>query len=136
MSPAGYLEPVVEKLRSLPNVDYRGHVSPAVASEVIADAAVLLSTSDEEGFPNVFLQAWSSGTPVISLNIDPGDVIDNMGLGIVSRSVERAITDTMFLLDSAHRRDDIAARARCYVTENHSESAVTTTFDRALGVLS
>jgi glycosyltransferase involved in cell wall biosynthesis len=66
-TPPKYSEGVINALRSLPNVDYRGQVPPTEAQRVIAEAAALLSTSDEEGFPNTFLQAWSSGTPVVSL---------------------------------------------------------------------
>ncbi len=56
-------------------------------------AAVLLCTSDVEGFPNTFIQAWSNGTPVVSLKIDPDRIIERMGLGALSVNADRAITD-------------------------------------------
>ena len=34
----------------------------------------LLSTSDEEGFPQTFLEAWSHGTPVVTLGFRSRDV--------------------------------------------------------------
>src|SRR5437773_6238472 len=68
-SPPGYGERIVETLCTLKNVDYIGYVAPEKAHQVMADASILLSTSDEEGFPNTFLQAWSSGTPVVSLKV-------------------------------------------------------------------
>ena len=76
-SPAGYSQSMAERLRQVPNVRYLGHVSPARAIEVIAGASLLLSTSEGEGFPSVFLEAWASGTPVVSLKIDPDDAIAN-----------------------------------------------------------
>ena len=88
-SSPGYGERIVKELRAVPNIDFRGPVAPDVAHRVIADAAVFLSTSDEEGFPNTFLQAWASGTPVVSLKIDPDLVIEQKQIGTVSRTTHR-----------------------------------------------
>jgi glycosyltransferase involved in cell wall biosynthesis len=131
-SPPGYGERIVEALRMLPNVEYRGQVASAEAMQVVADAAVLLSTSDEEGFPNTFTQAWSVGTPVVSLKIDPGRVIERVGLGMVSGSLDRAIADINALMDSPQRREEIATRARQYIAERHSEAAVMAAFERTI----
>ena len=81
-SPRGYGERIIEDLRALPNVEYVGQVPPEKAEQIIADAAVLLSTSDIEGFPNTFTQAWASGTPVVSLTVDPDNVIKRFGLAL------------------------------------------------------
>jgi glycosyltransferase involved in cell wall biosynthesis len=132
-SPPRYGERTMEALRTLPNVEYRGQVAPEEAMKVIAEAAVFLSTSDEEGFPNTFTQAWSVGTPVVSLKIDPGRIIERVGLGVVSGSLDRAIVDINALMDSPARREEIAIRAQHYVAEVHSEAAVTAVFERALG---
>jgi glycosyltransferase involved in cell wall biosynthesis len=102
----------------------------------MADAAMLLSTSDEEGFPNTFIQAWSVGTPVVSLKIDPDHIIERVGLGMVSGSLERAITDINALIDAPQLREEIAVRAQQYIAEAHSEAAVTAVFEQALRVRS
>ena len=131
-SPPGYGARIVEALHALPNVEYRGQVAPEEAMQVIADAAMLLSTSDEEGFPNTFTQAWSVGTPVVSLKIDPDHIIERVGLGMVSGSIDRAIADINALMDSSQRREEIAVRAQQHIAEAHSEAAVTAVFERAL----
>jgi len=63
----GYGEQIAKTLRALPNVEYHGQVPPDEANRVIANAALFLSSSDEEGFPNTFLQAWAAGTPVVTV---------------------------------------------------------------------
>ncbi|HMF58718.1 MAG TPA: glycosyltransferase family 4 protein, partial [Vicinamibacterales bacterium] len=63
-SPAGYADSIVGALQAQPNIEFVGTMAPQKARQIIADAAMLLSTSDAEGFPNTFLEAWSSGTPV------------------------------------------------------------------------
>ena len=131
-SPPGYSERIVHELRATPNIEYLGHVAPEKAEQVIAGAAVFLSTSDQEGFPNTFTQAWSAGTPIVSLRLDPDHLIERVGMGTVSESVARVIADINALIDSPQRRDDIAIRARKFVGENYSASAVVSLFERAL----
>ena len=131
-TPEGYGERLIEAMRRLPNVKFLGQVAPDEALRIIARAALLLSTSDGEGFPSVFLEAWSNGTPVVSLKIDPDHVIAKQGLGTVSDSVEKAVSDLRSLLDSPDKREQIGVQARRHVAENHSESAVVSTFERNL----
>jgi glycosyltransferase involved in cell wall biosynthesis len=120
----GYGEAIGDLLLSLPNVEYRGQVSPEEAQRVISEAAVFLSTADEEGFPNTFLQAWGAGTPVISLRIDPDQIIAHHALGKVSCTVADAIADVRGLIASPEAREAISARAKLYVANHHSSSAL------------
>jgi len=123
-SPVGYGARIAADLRTLPNVDYRGQVAPDKAHEIIANASVLLCTSDGEGFPNVFLEAWANGTPVVSLTIDPDRVIEKKKIGLVSRNVENAIADLTALIAAPELREKTAVRCRQYVAETHGEAAV------------
>jgi glycosyltransferase involved in cell wall biosynthesis len=132
-SPPGYGDRMVDALKVLPNVEYLGQVPPEQAHEVMRNAAVLLSTADEEGFPNTFLQSWSTGTPVVSLKVDPDRIIERRGLGVVAGTVEKAVTALQDLLTSPECRDAIGARAVQHVSEAHSEASVTAAFHRAIG---
>ena len=130
--PPGYSERVIDELRATPNVEYLGHVPPEKAAMIISEAAVFLSTSDEEGFPNTFTQAWSSGTPVVSLNVDPDDLIKRIGMGSVAQTIDEVIAAVGTLLNSAQIRDEIGVRTRKFIVENYSASAVVQLFQRAL----
>jgi glycosyltransferase involved in cell wall biosynthesis len=136
MTTPSYREGVLQALRATPNIEYLGNVAPERAQEVIADAALLLSTSDSEGFPNTFVQAWSSGTPVVSLKIDPDGVIERLGLGAISGDVDRATKNITALMESTDQRDEIAQRARKFAIENYNASAVVQLFERALSSVS
>jgi glycosyltransferase involved in cell wall biosynthesis len=131
-TPQGYSEEMARRLSGLPNVDYRGHVDPSETLEVISNATVLLSTSDQEGFPNTFLEAWSAGTPVVTLRIDPDDIIKRRGLGFVSGTIDQAASDIRSLVASETTFDAVSSRARSYVREVHSDDAVSQVFDQAI----
>jgi glycosyltransferase involved in cell wall biosynthesis len=131
-SPRGYGEQIVQSLQTLPNVDYRGRVSPAEAQQVIAEASAFLLTSEEEGFPNTLLQAWASGTPIVSLRVDPGQVISQEELGFVTGDTENAVQALRALIGSPRLCREIAFRARRHVLRAHGEATVTKAFERAL----
>jgi len=132
-SPPGFGIRMIEALTQLPNVKYLGRVPPDEAMTVIADACLFLCTSDDEGFPNTFTQAWASGTPIVTLKIDPDNIIERMGLGAVSKTVEVATNDIQSLVASPKRREDIAGRARQYISERHTEAVVVEIFNNTLG---
>jgi glycosyltransferase involved in cell wall biosynthesis len=128
----GYAERIVKELRSLPNVEYMGHVTAEQCLETVGDAVALLCTSEFEGFPNTFLEAWSVGTPVVSLGIDPGNVIKREGLGFVSGKLQQAIHDVRTLLNSAETFDAVSRRTRAYIENVHSDAAVARLFSETL----
>lgn len=128
-SPPGYSQRVIEQLHGLPNIIFRGQVAPEEAERIIAAAAMLLCTSDQEGFPNTFLQAWSYGTPVVTLQIDPDSIIKRLELGAVTGTVDATVEQLQRLLNSLEERQGIAARAREYILGYHSAEAVVKIFE-------
>jgi len=67
------------------NVTFHGRLSYRDANHLYGRAKVLVNTSDVEGFPNSYLQAWIRGVPVVTL-IDPDGVIQREGLGVAASS--------------------------------------------------
>jgi glycosyltransferase involved in cell wall biosynthesis len=131
-SPAGYSEQMVSAIQSVPNIEYLGHVEPEKSLQIIRNAAVFLSTSDSEGFPSTFLEAWASGTPVVSVTVDPDQLLKNKGLGLVSGSVQQAVADISNLIDRSDLREEIGLRARDYVTSRHAPEVVSGMFQQAV----
>jgi glycosyltransferase involved in cell wall biosynthesis len=133
MTPAGYSEQAIEEFTSIPNIEYRGQVSPAEAVRITGESSILLSTSQEEGFPQTFLEAWAYGTPVVTLGIDPDSVITRHGLGEVCADVDSASAAVARLVGSAELRETLARNARQYVMRAHSPSAAVSALELALG---
>jgi len=128
----GYGERMLAEMRSLPNIEYLGHLDQARTLEVMAAASALICTSDVEGFPNTFLEAWSVGTPVVSLTIDPGNVIRERSLGFVSDTTDRAVSDIRSILSSPDVFETLCSSVRTYVREIHSDAAVARIFNEAI----
>jgi glycosyltransferase involved in cell wall biosynthesis len=131
-SPAGYSEKMASAIQSVPNIKYLGQVAPEKSLQIIRGAAVLLSTSDSEGFPSTFLEAWTNGTPVISVTIDPDQLLRNGGLGVLSGSTQQAAMDIRKLIDRIDLREQIGAYAQEYIVKRHAPAAVSSIFSQSL----
>lgn len=63
-------------MRSVPdNVVVIEHVPFGSIDAYFRHATALLNTSDAEGFPNAFLQAGTHGVPILSLSVNPDDML-------------------------------------------------------------
>ncbi len=80
------------------NVAFIGAVPYHEIGAYFSTSRVLINTSDAEGFPNTFLQAWCRGLPVVTYH-DPGDVVRNRGLGAAVTSSREMASAVRALLD-------------------------------------
>jgi glycosyltransferase involved in cell wall biosynthesis len=123
--------------RSLANVRFLGQVPPLEMESWFGRARLLLNSSQREGFPNTFLQAWMNSVPVVSLQVDPDHVIRVHGLGLMpsAEALERAGGDDALLADSLvrpisellrdeQRRRETGSRCVRYVEDNHAPKCV------------
>jgi glycosyltransferase involved in cell wall biosynthesis len=132
MTPEGYSDRAIEQFQQLPNIDYRGQVSPEEAVRIVSEASLLLSTSEEEGFPQTFLEAWSYGTPVVTMGVDPDRVIADCSLGIVCPDCENAAAAIANLISDADLRGRLSQNVRDYVDRAHSPAAAVAAFEHAV----
>ncbi len=110
-----------EQLKHFNNVQLRGKLSHSDTMNEISRSKALISTSPMEGFPNIFIEAWGCGVPVLSLYVDPGDVIKREGLGFVADgSLERMIE----AMATLNRSEVFSRNARSYVQTFHALTEV------------
>jgi glycosyltransferase involved in cell wall biosynthesis len=115
----GYVKAVKEKAKAIPNLELTGFIPYDQINDYFSRASVFVSTATSEGFPNVFIQAWMNYTPVVSLNIDPDDVIKRYKLGFHSETFERMVKDIQILLGDEKLRDQMGSNCRRYTEENN-----------------
>ena len=113
----------------LPNVTFRGVVPHRRMPELYERSSVVLSTSRAEGFPNVFLEAWSRGRPVVG-TVDPDGVIAGHRLGCVAQSPDGLRAALLGLLEAADPWREYARNALRYVASRHSIERILEHYER------
>ena len=126
-------EQVQREATSLPNLTFHGQLPYLATNAWYGRARVFVNTSDSEGFPNAYLQAWRRGTPVVSF-FDPDGVIDRNGLGWAVSSPEQ-MAQVVARLSTDPTAWQVASR-RCiaYMDEHHGENQVLAPYLRAYGM--
>lgn len=112
-----YQDFIESEARSIPNLEFEGFVPPDKIDQYYRYARALINTSDYEGFPNTFLEAWRYGVPVISLKFDlDGNLSEGKG-GIVSGSVSLLIRDTRKLANDPDHAVQLGNQGRQLVAD-------------------
>jgi glycosyltransferase involved in cell wall biosynthesis len=127
-SDKGYLDEVLKPMQGLSNIDYVGGVTFEESNDWIGRSSVFVNTSDYEGFPNTFIQAWLRRVPVVSLNVDPDDVLSREKIGFRSTTFENLCRDVSTLIEDKPLRETMGQRARSYAIQNHSLESITDRF--------
>jgi glycosyltransferase involved in cell wall biosynthesis len=58
--------------------------------------------------------------PVVSLQVDPDNVLEKEGIGICSGNFEQLVKDTHKLITDDSLRNQMGNKARAYAIKNHS----------------
>jgi glycosyltransferase involved in cell wall biosynthesis len=129
-----YFASLKEAARALPNLELKGFVPLAETEQYFNGARVFLNTSEYEGFPNTFLQAWARGIPSVAF-IDTGSRRDGEPVYDSARDVGEASWKLERLM-----RDDIqwglmSQRVQAHFRDNHSIDAIIARYEREFAAL-
>lgn len=127
-SEAGLYSSIERKSKSLPNLSFLGFVPYSKMQEYYVQSSVFVNTSVVEGFPNTFLEAWTHCVPVVSLTVDPDEIICKNKLGFHSKILNQMIADIECLLQNDSLRDEMALNGRKYIREHHDVKKITNQF--------
>jgi glycosyltransferase involved in cell wall biosynthesis len=104
-------------------VVFHGRLPYWDANDLYGRARVLVNTSDVEGFPNSYLQAWIRGVPVVT-RLDPDGVIEREGLGVVARSPAQISHAIGSLLEDPAAWNAASERCRAFMAREYGEDKV------------
>jgi len=109
------------------NVSFHDRQSYSDANNLYGRARLLLNTSDVEGFPNSYLQAWIRGVPVVTL-IDPDRVIEREGLGVVAGAPDQLAGAIAALLGSREAWQAASDRCLRFVAREFGDDRILSTY--------
>jgi glycosyltransferase involved in cell wall biosynthesis len=117
---AAVFDSIAEQARALPNVEFSSGVPYTEVQPYFDRAKVFVNTSTIEGFPNTFVQAAMGATPIISLNVDPDDVLVSNGIGRCAQGDPRRLEhDLRDVLSDEPLRRSMGQAAFEYAKRTH-----------------
>jgi glycosyltransferase involved in cell wall biosynthesis len=129
-----YADDACARAKSVANVTLHGPVSRKSVTGFYERAKILCCTSDIEGFPNVFLEAWSHGLPIVT-TFDPDHLVRTKGLGRVGSNAEELATGIRSLLESPEEWRKASQSARQHYLRNHTVDKACRNFEKLFSEL-
>jgi glycosyltransferase involved in cell wall biosynthesis len=117
-SEADYSARIRADAARIPNLTITGRVPNSEVEATLRRALVLVNTSDVEGFPNAYLEAWSLRVPVI-VRRDIDDMIISAGAGMIADTLDEMEKAVRALEDGGLRRT-MGDAARRHVLDRFS----------------
>jgi glycosyltransferase involved in cell wall biosynthesis len=116
-----FAERMMLEAKKISNLTFIEKVPYNEIQEYFDRAKLFVCTSDYEGFPNVHLQACLGKTPIVTLNINPDDYLDNYDIGYCAGgNVDNLVEKIEELMSNSDKLEKKASNAYEYVYKNHN----------------
>ena len=116
----GWREALLQLIDNTPNLDYVGQKSHDEVNALLARAHIFVNTSTVEGFPNTFIQAWQRDVAVVSLSVDPDDVLVREQAGLLANDEPGLYEAVRRLIEEPQTRAAYVERGRAHARAHHS----------------
>ncbi|MFO1217421.1 MAG: glycosyltransferase family 4 protein [Burkholderiaceae bacterium] len=101
---------VEEQARMVGNLTFHGKVPYLGVGRFFDRARLVANTSEVEGFPNTFLQAWVRGIPVVTM-FDPDRLVTREALGTSHQTVPDMVSGIECLLEKVDAYKQVSTNA-------------------------
>ncbi|MDR5674238.1 glycosyltransferase family 4 protein [Halalkaliarchaeum sp. AArc-GB] len=126
----GHFDEIETEAADIPNLEFLGFVDPHEIHEHYRSAIALVNTSDYEGFPNVFLEAWRYATPVVSLYHSLDGVLDEQPVGTHAGSMDALVDAVDHISSDVSLRQELGDGGREHMIENYSFDQLLDRYER------
>jgi glycosyltransferase involved in cell wall biosynthesis len=111
--------------RELPNLELLEPRPRSALAPLLERAVAIVNTSEYEGMPNVFLEAWSRGVPALAYSHDPDGVVAEHGLGSFADGSRERLTElARAMWERRNDQAEVADRCLRYVRREHDLGVV------------
>ncbi len=122
-----FIEVAKQATTALSNVEFVGFVPYAQVGSHFDEARLFVNTSDYEGFPNTFLQAWARGVPTVSF-FDCGAQESGRSVGYLCSDLADMSRIVARLAEDDVEWQEESQRVHGYFESNHSVDAAVTRY--------
>jgi glycosyltransferase involved in cell wall biosynthesis len=102
-----YYDQLRRRAAAIPNLQFAGFVPYARIEQEFDGARVFVNTSESEGFPNTFLQAWARAIPTVAFIDDQSTTLPSLqkacSIDQMADSVFQLMTNDRFWRDEGER---------------------------------
>lgn len=116
-------EQIAQRAQSLRNVTFHGPMPYRQVGDFYDRCRVFLNTSDVEGFPNSYLQAWIRSRPVVAF-FDPDGLIKREGMGRAVGSLEEMQLAVLNYLSDRSLLEAAGERCLEYMSRQYGDDVV------------
>lgn len=119
-----YFEKIENDFNKVPNIHYAGFLRREEIPKYYENGIALLNTSTHEGFSLAWMEAWAYCMPIISLNVNPDNILTEKKVGFHSGSEDQMVKDIDRVYQNKKLRQEIGENGKNYLQENHSISKI------------
>lgn len=131
VSHKNYYDNIERQASEISNLSFMGAQPFEIVNFILSESRLLVCTSEFEGFPNTFLQAWAQSVPIVS-TVNPSSVLTDYNLGVVVDSEESLHSKTKLLLNDAELYNRLVKNIEAYFLEHHSANMA---FNKLMGLI-
>lgn len=114
-----YYEKIEQLSGAVPNLSFLGAKSFEEVNILLSESRLLVCTSEFEGFPNTFLQAWAQSVPVVS-TVNPNNLLTDYKLGKYIETQEELCESMEALINNPLCYQSYEEAIRGYFLLHHS----------------
>ena len=106
------------------NLTFLEHVPFHEIDRYFQEARLFVNTSDSEGFPNTFVQACKSGTPVLSLNVNPDNFLHQHQCGFCAEGHWEIFVQKVREWMQSDISETLGQNGQAYIKANHDLNVI------------
>jgi glycosyltransferase involved in cell wall biosynthesis len=124
-----YIQLII-RARTMKNLEFIPLVPFQKTGDYFMRAKVFVCTSQAEGFPNTYIQAWINAVPVLSLEVNPDGLFDKFGCGICCKGDFGRLTESLRFMLAGNKYAELGLNGRKYVEEYHDITKIAEEYKR------
>ncbi|MFK8031694.1 MAG: glycosyltransferase family 4 protein [Gammaproteobacteria bacterium] len=122
---------VKKEAEGVDNLTFNGSIPYSLVNGYFERSRVFINTSDQEGFPNSFLQAWIRKVPTVSF-FDPDGLIAKHDLGGIPQDDQSMADRVRSLLTDQNMRNEAGERGATIARDNYFPMAIARKYEELL----